>query len=331
MEHTQTNLFRNPRIIVSTILAILIVAGTFFASRATEQNNQEALALKDSSRAGIHEDADGDGLELWQEELWGTDPKNPDSDEDGTTDGDEVRIDRDPNKAGPKDRKTDVVLATTTRYYDEDPSLSTTDVIARDLYSGTVALEKSGGLTDENLDTLIGGLIEKARNRMEPITPPYSPNDIRVSTEEGPEVYRAYFNGIATLMLHTNTPTLSEEEATAMWTSTDLAERRALVTKQLAHEQDLLTGFLGLMSPADLAKSHLAIVNALGESREVLSLLANQTHFNPVEDLLLLQEFQTRGSVIAQNIETLFASPVLLTIFWNESDPMTQLSEQISL
>jgi hypothetical protein len=331
MEHTSTNLFRNPRIIASTLLAVLIVVGAFFASRTKEMTDNSALALADVAREGIHEDLDGDSLELWQEELWGTDPKNPDTDGDGTTDGDEVRIDRNPNKKGPKDHKTDVSLATTTRYYDEDSSLSTTDVVARDLYSGAVALKKGGGFTDENLDTLVGSLVEKARTRMEPITSPYSPNDIHVSTEEGPEIYRIYFNGIATLILHTNTPTLSEKEVTTLWTSSDLAERSVLATKQLAHEQDLLDGFMRLIPPADLAKPHLSIINAIGESREILSRVMRQKTLNPIDDLLLLQEFQARGEAIKKNIEILFASPALVTIFWNENDPMAKLSDQISL
>ena len=41
-------------------------------------------------------DADADGLANIEEIEWETDPNNPDSDTDGTNDGDEVTIGRDP-------------------------------------------------------------------------------------------------------------------------------------------------------------------------------------------------------------------------------------------
>lgn len=49
-------------------------------------------------------DADADGLMDWEETLWGTDPKNPDTDGDKTKDGEEVAIGRNPLKKGPTDK-----------------------------------------------------------------------------------------------------------------------------------------------------------------------------------------------------------------------------------
>ncbi len=43
-----------------------------------------------------HSDADGDGLEAWEEEELGTDPDDADSDADGFSDGDEVDENTDP-------------------------------------------------------------------------------------------------------------------------------------------------------------------------------------------------------------------------------------------
>lgn len=48
-------------------------------------------------------DSDGDGLKDWEEDLWGTDKKNPDSDGDGATDGAEVQEGRDPTIPAPGD------------------------------------------------------------------------------------------------------------------------------------------------------------------------------------------------------------------------------------
>lgn len=51
-------------------------------------------------------DSDNDGLQNWEEELYKTDATNPDSDGDGTSDGEEIKIGRNPAIAGPNDGLT---------------------------------------------------------------------------------------------------------------------------------------------------------------------------------------------------------------------------------
>lgn len=48
-------------------------------------------------------DDDNDGLPNAEEARWGSDPRNPDTDGDGTNDGDEVAASRNPTIAGPND------------------------------------------------------------------------------------------------------------------------------------------------------------------------------------------------------------------------------------
>lgn len=54
-------------------------------------------------------DTDNDGLEDWEEALWGTDAALADTDADGTPDGTEVREGRNPKKAGPNDAVTEEI------------------------------------------------------------------------------------------------------------------------------------------------------------------------------------------------------------------------------
>jgi len=49
-------------------------------------------------------DSDADGLKDWEEAIWRTDPKNPDSDGDKTSDSDEIAQNRNPLKRGPHDK-----------------------------------------------------------------------------------------------------------------------------------------------------------------------------------------------------------------------------------
>src|SRR3989338_6718254 len=48
-------------------------------------------------------DPDKDSLSNADESYWNTDFQNPDTDNDGTLDGEEVKLGRDPSRAGPED------------------------------------------------------------------------------------------------------------------------------------------------------------------------------------------------------------------------------------
>lgn len=56
-----------------------------------------------AEEAVLASDIDIDGLNGWEERLWQTDPNNPDTDGDGTKDGEEVVQNRNPRIAGPND------------------------------------------------------------------------------------------------------------------------------------------------------------------------------------------------------------------------------------
>ncbi len=64
------------------------------AAQTTSFQNKNTNLIKDS---------DNDGLLDWEEKVYGTDPNNPDTDGDGTTDGEEIKQHRDPLVAGPND------------------------------------------------------------------------------------------------------------------------------------------------------------------------------------------------------------------------------------
>ena len=63
----------------------------------------DGKALTASAPAAGEADYDKDGLKDWEEALWKTDPKSPDTDGDGTLDGEEVASKRNPVVRGPAD------------------------------------------------------------------------------------------------------------------------------------------------------------------------------------------------------------------------------------
>ncbi len=61
------------------------------------------VAMPKETASAIHLDSDNDGLKDWEETMYRTDPKNPDTDGDTTPDGDEIAKNRNPLKKGPGD------------------------------------------------------------------------------------------------------------------------------------------------------------------------------------------------------------------------------------
>lgn len=91
-------------LVVVILIALGIIGAGIFAARdpgkTAEKQGGGPLTTENRS---LYQDPDNDGLFDWQEALWKTNPKNPDTDGDGTPDGEEVKLNRDPLTKGPDD------------------------------------------------------------------------------------------------------------------------------------------------------------------------------------------------------------------------------------
>lgn len=73
------------------------------SSPAPQKTIQPPFAVKNEELAKLQLDEDLDGLKDWEEAISRTDPDNPDTDGDGTPDGQELKQGRDPLVKGPGD------------------------------------------------------------------------------------------------------------------------------------------------------------------------------------------------------------------------------------
>lgn len=102
------------RVIYFLIFATLIVTGVITVSAYKQKNTRPNVSITETTadlaivvtNEYQNIDSDSDGLFDWEENLWGTDSLNSDTDNDGTKDGREVALSRDPNKKGPDDMWT---------------------------------------------------------------------------------------------------------------------------------------------------------------------------------------------------------------------------------
>ena len=95
--------------IVIIVVILILISGTIIGSylilqsRVTQANLLEQIAQEIQDKK-IIDDLDFDGLSGWEENLYKTDPENPDTDGDGYPDGEEVIAGYDPTKPAPYDK-----------------------------------------------------------------------------------------------------------------------------------------------------------------------------------------------------------------------------------
>ncbi len=177
------------------IVVVLVVVSTVFSSKiqrpkkAVDLQNVQLVVSRNTDSSYKSGDSDEDGLADWLEEFYQSDPKNPDTDGDGTNDGDEVAADRDPTVAGPKDpliTRSDMI---NTQVGSSTPG-TVTDQASIELFSQYLMLKKQGTLKPGDEAKLVDDLSRKVAAEAS-LRDKYSIADLAVtgSTKETITIY----------------------------------------------------------------------------------------------------------------------------------------------
>lgn len=148
------------KFIISLSILLAIVAlffGIRFIAQKAAKNIDPSKITVSNLMNPVEVDTDGDGIYDWEEALWGTDPKNPDSNADGIPDSAEITR-----------KKNELGLTTTT----ETGEATETDAFARDIYT-TIAVAAQGGLTEEKSAELQNDIAKYIVNK-KPSEPAYT-------------------------------------------------------------------------------------------------------------------------------------------------------------
>jgi hypothetical protein len=184
-------------ILISIIVALVIIfiTKTFVNIKDSGEAEVTAEVKKEIAlrEQFLEVDSDNDGLKDWEESLWQTDPKNPDTDGDGTSDGAEIKAYRDPLKAGPNDGFDPKEIAETKKIIDEYESLSVTEKFSRTLFSQYLATQKADtAMSESDANYLVENML--ADLPKETLTDKYLSSDISVLTDattEDLDIYRS--------------------------------------------------------------------------------------------------------------------------------------------
>ncbi|GEM_PF-2864145 len=178
--------------------AFLLFQRDFFARETVIQNktaNEQARVIASLAVKEALKDTDSDGLKDWEEAIYKTNPENPDSDGDGTSDSDEVNQNRDPLKKGPNDKIVEPISDTAVASNpDIDPKNFTQNF--------TKALFESGALSsiDENGNLASGDFLNNLNipdsinvENLFANVPSVSRKDLTIVDTNDPAAVRDYF------------------------------------------------------------------------------------------------------------------------------------------
>jgi hypothetical protein len=299
--------------LAAVLLALVIVYGVNILSehQKTSKQNELAATEKDNKmQAFLALNSDGDDLKDWEEALWKTDPKKEDTDSDGTSDSEEVKVDRNPLKANtapknqtPNDKISDEIIAERIKNEEEFAKLTTTDKVGRVLLTQYLVTKKAG----ESISTVdIANVINNALSTIPaPVFTKYEATDIRTFSPKNDQEVILYLEKVASIITeNTPKPPIDFNQVVASIADTDSnAEIKAKLEKLRplaeAHGKIAL-GLLSLSAPNKLALNHLGLLNAFSAIRDNLIQTIDSVN-DPVQMLNLINTYQDS----ARNLEAM--------------------------
>lgn len=305
---------KNIRLIGSLLLAVLIVIGGVILSRIDFSPIQkEGSVSVVEKRTFTTTDQDDDGLLDWEENLWGTDPQNPDTDGDGTSDGDEIQGNRDPIVAGPDDNLSRTLLAKTPTTSGATTTRTTTQGFSQELLSRYLLFKQSGiELNDGNIEKLLAPLLSDITSAAPAAV--WTKNDITISTNTSVAALTTYGNQAGETLnkaLDTlrSVATITKKPLSGLTASEQTAIKNAL--QQAAKETEKLST---IVVPKPLAEAHIALLNGLFGMTTSLQVVtdAAQDPLGALSGLQLYAEHVTSFNTAVATIARYFESNEIL-------------------
>lgn len=256
---------------VAIIATSIIVLGGIFMLATYQKPADKVLSFTQTTQSETEKafktltekDTDSDTLKDWEEALWKTDLNNPDTDGDGTPDGEEVTLGRNPTVKGPSDKLLDHPLGNTT-IFKNDVKLSTTDRFARDVFTRYMSLKQAGAPvgTDEQVN-IANSIAEEYDSAIE--FKRYKTTDIKIGVSDTAETIKQYGNIlghiITTYGVNSRNEGIILKEALENDDPDTLKELDPIIK---GYEQ-YLAQFLLVEVPPSAVSLHLKLLNTLSE------------------------------------------------------------------
>lgn len=312
------------------VLAFFILAGiilwVFFFAKFNPPAPPVAPLVNEKAQknadvaATLNSDADHDGLKAWEEALYGTDPNNPDTDGDGTSDGDEVKAGRSPLVKGPNDKMNSAALAATPKNPTDDTSKNLTFQIVKNLASSGILSSidlQTGNVSGDFLKnfTLPSGADQTKFLASAAVI---TKSDLTINQSRDNDTVRQYFNSLGRVLAK-NLSNITEDDSTIVLDATQKNDPNRLndLNRIIAAFNGIVTDGKKLAVPSGYEDFAVREFNYVLETKRAVELEKN-FFTDPIAGLLAVEarislaaefkNFQTDTKNLLQGRGIIFSS-----------------------
>lgn len=311
------------KILISIIVFALLLLGGAALLKREKTETVYNMALKENiAKAAeiLNRDKDGDALKDWEEELWKTNPAIPDTDADGTTDGEEIRLRRDPLVPGPNDAFDEKTVQEKINEVPKKPETET-ERMSREFFAGYLELKQQGGgkISSEALQGLVydtflsASLLSEEGKR-------YGATDIKTE-DSGEEALREYGNQIGALIAAHSPSDLPEDPFTIFKRAveTENPDELADLGRYTAEYKGMTEDLLALTVPEKAARIHLELLNAFQGIAENTAAL-EKIFTDSLKAMPAIAQYQKNAEALATAIKKLQALFIKERIRFNQDE-----------
>lgn len=314
--HTMGQILQNWRVISATLFSAVLVVGAYLLAKGVESPPAAQASTETALLQAIAtKDSDGDGLPDWEEALYGTDPHKTDTFNFNMTDGKAVANGLIIPKA-----IADISVATSSlSSLGSDGSLppapaegTITAAFAKSFFALFLAAKNANGGADLS-ETQMNDVASQALNSLSSVivaAPDYkSAKDLTVAGS-GADALKAFaISAEAVLLKNTSNATTSEiNYLKSALLNNDATAAPHIISIAKAY-RDSAVGLAVLQVPAELAETHLALVNAMMRISQITTDFTF-SDTDPLATMLALNQYpqaaQTLGTAFI-NIGKIYA------------------------
>ena len=262
---------QSKKLLLIMLSVVFVGGGVFWVANIGKKAPENSMT--ESAQANLNnlvlsyteQDTDNDGLKDWEESLWDTDVKNSDTDGDGTSDGAEVAMKRNPIIAGPDDAYVEKTggsgsesQATSTE------ELSQTALLTREYFATIVNLKESGNFNAETVSQLSDSLVQNfiGANGAGSVGAGWNRSDLHLTEDNSIPSLRAYGNAMGAIVKkYTDMGLPSELAVLARALETQDKNELKKLDRSIEVHKALIAEFQSVRVPSSAANIHLPLIN----------------------------------------------------------------------
>lgn len=231
-----------------------------FEENAKKQANQQKLDTLSQI------DSDNDGLKDWEEALWKTDPNNPDTDGDGTSDGDEIKEKRSPLVAGPDDKIKRAIASDNSADAEYKEGDNLTDYLAKEFLVNYFTFKAK----NINPTDILPQLLSNNAN-LDPYKNEYAKSDIILNLDNSNNAIKTYINSVGKI--------INDQLLALSGNELDIIQNAALTENydDLQKLSDFATAYnkivndlLNISTPSSITNIHLSLINIFNNTEKAV-------------------------------------------------------------